>query len=73
MSQNITISSIHDTEEETNEVFAIRLLAARVGGGGDTRSARVSTTDNAAILTGKQKINFVFQILAAVAPGYYHF
>ena len=53
VSENITISSIHDTEEETNEVFAIRLLAAKVVARGDTASARISNTDNAAILTGK--------------------
>ena len=53
VSENITISPIHDTEEETNEVFAIRLLAAKVVARGDTASARISNTDNAAILTGK--------------------
>ncbi len=45
--QNITISTIHDTEEEANEAYVVRLIAA-------TGGARVSPNNNAAILTGTE-------------------
>ena len=54
MSENITITTIPDTEEEANEAFAVRLLAARVIGNNSSLSvtAEVSSSENAAILTG---------------------
>ncbi len=44
-SRNITIKTLSDTEEEVDELFVVKLIAAR-------GEARVAETDNVAILTG---------------------
>ena len=44
----MTISSIQDNEEESDEVFTVKLLSAKGG-------ATISDTDFAATLTGRRK------------------
>ena len=48
----IEISSIQDTEDERDEVFTVRLLAAKSG-------ATLSATDYLSTLTGKLALQFV--------------
>ena len=43
--QYITVQSIDDNEEESNDVFSVKLISAKGG-------ARVSDQDDAGILTG---------------------